>query len=161
MHGMNNTGHILKKIKEGEENTTISDLGFQYVNIYKTYFNLIEGVINTCAECKTKKEYKYLYKPDKRVDEYILCDECHECYVSQSLKDLKWAAEVYDFEIEHSICDKYKEKYKIKINGYYGIIKTTLSEEPNDWSKTPNDLYISFYYIFSDEKRRDEYYTTV
>ena len=152
-------GNLLDMVRKGEENTKISELGNQYTNIYSIYYQVIDGLSFACPCCNNMQKYKH--NPETRIDTYVLCENCYECEENDALKELKWHCEAYDSYIQHSMIDDYIEKYKIKINDYHCVLRITANMESNSWSQNPRDIYVSTYYIFSDENERDKYYESV
>jgi hypothetical protein len=153
------TGALLNMVRGGEENTKISELGNQYTNNYIVYYQVIDGLSFPCSHCNSIQ--KYIHTPKKRIDTYIWCQNCYESEKNNALDELEIYCEVYDFIITYSFIDDYIEKYKIKINDYYGILRITANMETNSWSRNPTDIYVSTYYIFSNENERDKYYESV
>ena len=153
------TGPLLDMVREGHENTKISELGNQYTNSYTIFYQVIDGLEFFCSHCNSIHNYNHI--PGIRIDPYIWCQNCYTSETHDALDKLEAQCEVYDFDIQHSIIDDYVEKYKIKINEYYGILCITANMETNSWSSKPTDIYVSTYYIFSNENDCDKYYESI
>ena len=153
------TGKLLDMVRKGEQNTNINELGNLYTNIYSVYYKIIDGLSFPCMHCNNMQKYKHL--PETRIDTYIWCQDCYENEENDILKELELHCHTYDFDIQHCTLNDYEEKYKIKINDYYGILQITFDEESNSWSREPKNIYVSTYYLFSDILKRDEYYESV